>query len=334
MRIYGVIFRVMPINYRKWVKNTLIYAGFSISPEMFAGFSFIYGLLLAICVSFFVYITGIRVLNFSTNILTIISGLLTLIVFEIIMHSIPLFISDKIAKFVDEILPDALRLVSANIRSGLTPDKAFLLSARPEFGPLEKQIRSTAKMTLSGTPIEEAIQVIPKNINSKATKRSIDLLVEGIARGGNLANLLDGLADDIRQTKILKREVQAYVMMYAIFIFFAAGIGAPLLYGISSFLVETMQQMGSQVSVKQSFSGSMKFMTFQGIMISSDFLMLYSILSLTVTSIFGGILIGLIQEGEEKAGLRYIPLLLLVSLSVFFIARFFVTRVFTSITVG
>jgi MFS-type transporter involved in bile tolerance (Atg22 family) len=62
--------------------------------------------------------------------------------------------------------------------------------------------------------------------------------------------------------------------------------------------------------------------------------MLYSILSLTVTSIFGGILIGLIQEGEEKAGLRYIPLLLLFSLSIFFLARFFVTRVFTSITVG
>jgi len=328
MRLYEIIFRVMPKGYKKWVKNYMNYAGFTISPQKYVGFSLLYGLLLALSISFFVFVLGLSMLGLSTGVLTFISGLMVFIVFEVFMHSIPLFVSDRIAKFTDEILPDALRLISANIRSGLTPDKALLLSARPEFGPLEKQIRKSAKFALSGEPIEEAVQTISKNINSKAVKRSIDLLVEGMGRGGNLASLLDGLANDIRQTKILRREVHAFVMMYAIFIFFAAGIGAPMLYGISSFLVETMKEIGGSVSVQQTFTGSMRFMTFQGITIEPEFLMLYSLSALGVTSIFGGLLMGLIQEGSEKAGMKYIPILLLISLGVFFLARALVVGLF------
>jgi flagellar protein FlaJ len=331
MRFYDIIFHAMPKAYRSWMKNYLNYSGFTISPEKYSGFSLIYGLLLGMSIAFSVYVLDISVLGFSVNQLVLISGLSTFFLFEVFMHAALLFISDKIANFTDEILPDALRLISANIRSGLTPDKALLLSARPEFGPLEKQIINSAKLTFSGKPIEEAIQTISNNINSRAIKRSIELLIEGMARGGNLANLLDGLSDDIRQTKILKKEVQAYVMMYAIFIFFAAGIGAPLLYGISSFLVEMMKEIGGSINIKQAVTGSMRFMSFRGITISTDFLILYSLSALGVTALFGGILMGLIQEGSEKAGFKYVPILFFISLTLFFIVRMMVKSAFSSI---
>lgn len=331
MRFYDSIFHLMPKPYRNWIKTYLNYAGFKISSETYSSFSIIYGILLGISITFLVYALGISVLGFSAEQFALISGLSSFLLFEVFMHAVLLVISDKIANFTDEILPDALRLISANIRSGLTPDQALLLSARPEFGPLEKQIINSSKLTFSGKPIEEAIQTISNNINSKAIKRSIELLVEGMARGGNLANLLDGLSDDIRQTKILKKEVQAYVMMYAIFIFFAAGIGAPLLYGISSFLVETMQQIGGSVNVQQTISTGMKYMTFQNVNISVDFLILYSLSALGVTALFGGILMGLIQEGSEKAGFKYVPILFLISISLFFIVRMIVKGLFVSI---
>lgn len=322
-RFYKTVFRMMPKGYREWIKYQLDCANFSIPMDDYVGFSLLYGLTLGIILFLISFI-----LRLTTVYMSIVLGISTFAVFEAVIHAIPLLVADKRAKFTDEILPDALRLISSNIRSGLTPDKAFLLSARPEFGPLEKQIRDSAKLTLSGLSIEEAIKNIPKKINSKALRRSIDLLVEGISRGGNLAGLLDELANDIRQTKILRNEVQAFVMMYAIFIFFAAGIGAPLLYGISSFLVKTMQEMGSRVSIDQSVPTSMKFMTFQGIEISQDFLMYYISISLGITAFFGSLLMGLIQEGKEKAGLKYIPILLIVSLSVFFFTRMFVERMF------
>lgn len=328
MRIYEIVFRAMPKGYRNWVKKHINYAGFTISPGKYAGFSIIYGIVLGLSITFIVYLLGLSLLGLTTGTLTIVFGLISFFVFEAFMHSLLIVVSDKIANFTDDILPDALRLISANIRSGFTPDRALLLSARPEFGPLEKQIIKTAKLTFSGQPLGDALQTMPKNINSSALKRSVDLLVEGIQRGGNIASLLDGLSNDIRQTKILKKEVQAFVMMYAIFIFFAAGIGAPLLYGISSFLVETMKEIGGAVDVSATLPGTMKFMAFAGIKVETQFLMLYMISALSITSIFGGLIMGLIKSGTEKAGLKYIPILFTLSVGIFFLVRMFVTKIF------
>lgn len=332
MRIYEVVFRVMPKGYQNWVKRYMNYSGFTLSPGKYAGFSLIYGVLLAFSVLFTVYMFDLTLLGLSTGQLMIVFSLVSFFVFEAFMHSVLIFVSDKIANFTDDILPDALRLISANIRSGFTPDRALLLSARPEFGPLEKQIIKTAKLTFSGQPLEDAMQIMPKNINSNALKRTVDLLVEGMRRGGNIANLLDGLSNDIRQTKILKKEVQAFVMMYAIFIFFAAGIGAPLLYGISSFLVETMKEIGGVSEVSATVPGTMKFMAFSGVQVETQFLMLYMVSALSVTSIFGGLIMGLIQQGSEKAGLKYIPVLFGISITIFLLVRMFVTRVFGIMT--
>lgn len=325
MRLYEILFRMTPNGYRKWVKRMLNCSDFRILPENYIGFSIIYGILLLITV----LITCIIIhMGFIVSILIAFS---VSAVFEAFMHAIPLVIADNRAKFTDEILPDALNLISSNIRSGSTPDQAFLLSARPEFGPLETQIRKSAKLTLSGESIEDAIQTIPENIDSRTLRHTIELLIEGISKGGSLANLLDGLANDIRQTRILKKEVEAFVMMYAIFIFFAAGIGAPLLYGISSYLVETMQRLGSSVPTQQGFTGSSKFMTFQSIQINQGFMRMYMLISLTITSIFGALLMGLIQEGTEKAGFKYIPMLLLLSIGIFFLSRFLVMSIFGTI---
>jgi hypothetical protein len=323
MRIYEFVYRAMPEGYRKWIEDQMRCADFTIPPSKYSGFSMFYGLAIGVFTLLIVLLLDLVNLQIS-----IVIGLFASIVFEIFMHVLPMMVADKRAKFADEVLPDALRLISSNIRSGLTPDKALLLSARPEFGPLEKEIRTSAKLTVSGEPIESAVQAITKRINSKTLKYCVDLLTEGIIRGGNLPSLLDGLANDIRQTKILKKEVQAIVMMYAIFIFFAAGIGAPLLYGISSFLVKTMQEIGGKATVSSNLPSGMKFMTFQEIKLTPEFLMIYVSISLGVTALFGGMLVGLIQEGSEKAGLKYIPVLLALSLSIFFLTRMVVERMF------
>lgn len=325
MKFYETIFHITPKGYRRWIRKHLEYANFSIDPEKYVGFTFFFSIIFGIMIALLLLL-----FDFSMK-LVILSALSTFLLFQAIPHFLLIMVADRIAKFTDKILPDALRLVSANIRSGLTPDKALLLAARSEFGPLKDQILMSAKLTLSGESIENALKEIPKRINSKALKRSIDLLVEGIIHGGSLAHLLDGLANDIRQTETMKRDVHAFVMMYAIFIFLAAGIGAPLLYGISSYLVETMAKMTATTPVQSIATANIKFMPFKGMHIKSEFLTLYNFLALSITSIFGGILIGLIQEGSEKGGLKYIPLLFVLSIGIYFISRMLAIGIFGTI---
>lgn len=322
--IYETLFRRLPKRYMRWIKDYLRYSDFTIKPEKYGGFSVFYGFLLGLVLfSVLAFVSSIKI--------AIIISVFSFLLFEALMHSILILVSDSRAKTTEEILPDALRLMASNIKSGLTPDKALILSARPEFGPLEKGIRKAAKLTISGKPTEEAIQSISMEINSKALKRTVDLLAEGMRRGGNLVHLLEGLADDIRQSKILKREIKSFVMMYVIFIFFAAGIGAPLLYAISSYLVQTMTTIGSNINIEGGVTGGMQLMTFKGVELDQGFLRMYSLLSIGITSLFGGMLIGLVQEGSERAGIKYIPVLLLVSVFIYFLSSMLVTNVFGTI---
>lgn len=321
--IYNSVFKILPKVYTQWVKKYLNYANFTIPIEKYTGFSVIYGTILFLSI-----FSILIILNITTTIFSAIISLIILIVFEVFMHGILILVADSRANFTEEILPDALRLISSNIRSGLTPDKALMLSARPEFGPLEEEIRKAAKKTLSGESIEDAIKIIPERINSRPLERTINLISEGMAKGGSLQQLLDGLANDIRETRLMKKEVSAQVMVYAIFIFFAVCIGAPILLAVSGHLVRTMSELSKTIDVKQTITAGFLTLRFQTFEIEASFLLLYSLASLSVTSVFGGMLIGLLQEGSEKAGLKFIPVLLIIGVSIFLVTRMLITKFF------
>ncbi|MEM5799511.1 MAG: type II secretion system F family protein [Candidatus Aenigmatarchaeota archaeon] len=316
--IYRYLYRLMPKFYSEWVKSYLKYANFSIPEEKFVGFTILYGFMLLI--SFYILFW---LLNISY-----IFALAIFVVFEIFMHITLVLVADSRANFADEILPDVLSLFSSNIRSGLTPDKALMLTARPEFGPLEEQIKRAAKKTLSGESIEDAIKVIPERINSKILERTVKLLSEGMAKGGSLQNLLDSLANDIRESKLIKKEISAQVMVYAIFIFFAVGIGAPVLLATSNHLIETMSAISSNIKLDKVSMPTQIPVKIQNINIDTSFLLKYSLSSLVITSIFGGLLVGLIKDGTEKAGIKYIPILLILSIGIFFLAKLMIFKFF------
>jgi flagellar protein FlaJ len=299
----------------------LIYANLSYSPEWYVGFSLSYGIILAF-VSILLYAFGIIPFGYAVLLFAII-----FVLFEVLMHSILVIRTDNRTRFVEDMIPDFLRLLSSNIRSGFTIDKALLLSARPEFGYLEKEIRLTANETISGESAEGALKKMVDRFNSESLKRSMGLLAEGIMKGGNLPNLLDNLAEDLRQVKTLKKEVKSIVMMYVIFIFFASGVGAPLLYSVSGFLVTSMGEIGGKIDTS-SIPGNAPFMKFKITEMDPGFLNIYSTLAILITSVFGGLLIGLVQDGSERAGLKFIPILLLISMSIYFVSKIALIGIF------
>jgi flagellar biosynthesis protein FliQ len=84
-----------------------------------------------------------------------------------------------------------------------------------------------------------------------------------------------------------------------------------------------MSTIGSKLKLPEnpSYTG-VGGLRFGLVKVSSDFIRAYCLLTLTFSSIFGGLLIGLLQEGREKAGLKYIPLLLAINFTIYFAARF------------
>ncbi len=315
----------MPKNYKNWLEAHIGYCDLKIEPEKLFGSLLFLGALISISISLLLFL-----LKFLSFFYFIFSFLLLFLICEIIFHGLFVFTADSRANYVEEILPDALQIISSNMRAGLTHDKAILTSARPEFGPLEKELRNAAKETLSGKPLEEALRNMTKKIKSKLLERTVYLLIEGMEKGGSITALLESIATDIRQVRILKREIKSYVMMYGIFIFFAACIGAPLLYSVSIFLVETMSRFGGGIELEELPQAQVKLPlgTIKISEISPEFLSLYSYLAIGITTFFGSLLIGLVQEGTEKAGLKFLPIFLPIGFGVFLISQIAIRAIF------
>ena len=245
-------------------------------------------------------------------------------------------IADSRAAEVEKVLPDALQLMSANIRAGMTVDRAIWLAARPEFGIFEEEIRKVGAKTLGGKPIKTALLEIKQRIKSDILDKTVRLLIEGIESGGELANLLEETAANIRVTQAVKREIKASVTTYSIFIVFAAVLGAPMLYSLSMFFVEVMTQLwapdilgGIDISGGGSM-GSGLLAKAGAPQITPDQLFWFAVASILTTTFFGSLITGLIQTGKEKNGLRYIPLFMLGALAVFFIAQVLIKYLFGS----
>lgn len=251
---------------------------------------------------------------------SIVSGVITLFVAFISINIIIKFrkslkVSDR-RKKIEEVFPDFLQLVSSNLRAGMTVDKAMLLSSRPEFAPLDKEILQTGKEISTGKPIAIALKSMAERIGSEGVTKTLLIILSGIRAGGNLAVLLEDTARIMRQRGVVEKKAASQVLMYVIFIFLAVSAFAPGLFSLSGVLVGTMTDMMGGVS-PDSVPSDLP-VSFSSISISEEFIYYFSIIFITVMNIMASLILGLVSKGSEKEGLRNLPIMLILSLGIFF----------------
>ncbi|MFH1779521.1 MAG: type II secretion system F family protein [Candidatus Micrarchaeota archaeon] len=301
-------------SYNQFFKKIFSTADVDISVEKFSQrvllYSILFGLALALFLGKYSEIFGL--LGFFTGFLSV----------HLFFYALLLFISRRRATVVEELLPDFLALMAANIRSGMTPDRALLLSSRKELGPLANEIDKAAKKSLTGAPLDEVFLSMSERIDSDLFSKTIDLIVQGVRSGGNLGLLLERTSFDLRRFAAVRKEVQATVLIYEIFIFFATAIGAPVLYGISTVLVEVISKLKPAVQAPVPGIGFASSVSASGAGISVDALIIFSVLALFITNLFGSMAMGAIYSGKKIDGIKYFPIMIGIALFLFFLVRF------------
>ncbi|MFH2028670.1 MAG: type II secretion system F family protein [Nanoarchaeota archaeon] len=289
----------------------LKYAAVSIHPDRFVGFIAVFNSLLAIGISIYI------ALFYNTTIVPV--AVLSFLCLQAFVYFFLLLRADAKAKFVEGILPDVLQLMASNLRAGFTADKAFLLSARPEFGPFQEEINKVGKEITLGKNIDDALIDMSGKTRSEKLSKTVELIISGLRSGGELASLLEQTAKNLRQEDIVDRRIKANVMMYVIFIFSAVCFGAPLLFGLSSFVVEVLTQSFGGINTSAAVSLPISFSESS---IDIKFVVMFSTVFLITSSFLGSLVLGLIAKGKERDGLRFMPLLVGISVGFFFFIRF------------
>jgi hypothetical protein len=318
--VYERIASLLPDRLVNWIKEQLVYVGIDLDEQRFAGFvlAFGAGISAAIALNAYVFLGFPFMASFVLSFAVFAGGTFFWV------NSI----AESKGQFVEKILPDALQLIASNIKAGLTTERSLFISARPEFGPLSHELRETSKRIMSGERIEKALLNISRKIKSKVLERTMWLITQGIKSGGQISDLLIELSDDLREENALKAEIQANVSMYVMLIFFSATLGAPLLFGISSYIVGVLaEQTGSigitpeQISEFTARSPALRLVGIPQVKITQEFIIFFSQVALFFTCLFASMTLGVIGTGKEKGGIRYLPIMLAIAFALFHITR-------------
>ena len=318
-------YRLISVLYPKRVKDNykklLDYANVKIEINKFIGFIIFFGAGLSVAIAFYLTIFNAPIL---------ISFILSFAVLQLIIYFWLLLKVNAKSVYIEMVLPDALQLMASNLKAGMTVDRALLLSARAEFGPLKDEINRVGKEITIGRDISESLLGISKRIKSDKLEKTLRLIVTGLNSGGELASLLEQTSRNLRTQEFVEQKVRSNVRMYVLFIFTAIGFGAPLLFGLSSFLVEVITNIVSQVEFPKISTVNLPLSLFK-VNISSSFIMSYIIISLITTATLGSLMLGLINKGEEKYGIKLIPALIGISILVFFLVRYLISNLLSGL---
>lgn len=337
MGFYETIGRLLSRKRIRSMEKSLAGAGIVVSAESFVGFllvvlalvSFLVFLLLlnTSALSRFVYAMteGAYFLpDYAAIILSlVVAAVSTFIVLGAFVWALVLLQTESRRAAVEAVLPDFLTLMAGNVRSGMTLDQAMWYAAKPEFGIFSIEVRTVVKNAFSGEPIEKSLDRLDMRFNSRVLHRTILLLKQALATGGEIAQILEETAQDAREVSMHKKDIASTLLVYIIFLVFASTLGAPFLFSVSTTLIGVLSMAFAYMpSGGLDYSGGMPtsfFATPSAPSISTDEFFWFSMALIFVTSLIGSLLLGIVQGGSKTQGIKYFPFMLIVSYIVYFV---------------
>lgn len=225
---------------------------------------------------------------------------------------------------VEEVLPVFLQLTAANIRAGMSPDAALWQAVRPRFGVLAKEVEMVAKDTLAGESLSAALRKFSGRYDSVLLKRSVNLLIEGMEAGAELADVLNKVAMNIQESRLLQKEMTANIATYTIFIGSAAILAAPVLLALAAQLLSVLNRLVSSIGGSLESSASqvsgLSFFALGTAAVDPAHFRVFAIVMLLVTSLFSSMMISAMKRGTILEGMKNVPLFMGISLLLYLVA--------------
>lgn len=245
-------------------------------------------------------------------------------VFVIILAMIIYFFSDLLifnrTLRMEAVLPDFLEVVSSNLRGGMSFEQSLWAALSPEFSVLSDEISLAAKKVITGTELDVSLEEFVTKYDSDLLKRTISLLISEIKSGGKIADILEKIIINLKETKKLKAEMATSVISYMIFIGAVVIVIAPGLFALSYNIMDIVSGFTNKLAAATRFAGggAMPF-SFSEVQADTEGFKNFSIAALIVISVFSSMIISILEKGNIRAGIKYIPIFMGGSVTFYFI---------------
>jgi pilus assembly protein TadC len=272
--------------------------------------------------------------NASLLVLSFLSVFLLLTILSVLVILLVYFYLDiKIyqrTREMEELLPDYLQVVASNLKGGLTFENALWGAIKPQFKVLANEMAEVAKKVMTGYSVKRALLELSQKYDSPMLRRSVDLIISEVESGGNIADLLEHIVEHLKETKALKEELSASAIAYVIFISVIVVVVSPLLFALSYNLLIVILGFIENLASATARAGVLPFSISTGNVNPNDF-KIFSVSTIIVISFFASLIVSIVEKGNIKAGLKYIPPYLFGSLFFYWIFLKVLTAVFSTL---
>ncbi len=339
-RIYFTVSGICPQNISHTIQKKLIHAGIEEEVDVWLGRA----VLTAFLFAFAALVTS---MVFSPTLSKLIPQIATMSQLEFIISvSFPSFILIALlivflyyvyifyriqtrTDAVEKVLPDFLLILISNLHAGMSPFSAFVNAARPEFGPLEEEIRKVAIRSSSSQSLTVALNDLSDRIDSKIFQKTIVFFDKAIRSGGQMAKILHASADEIRHIQEMRTELFSQSMSYIIFLGFTITLITPYLISISGQFLEMFLKI--KESTTTGASKTLNVSLFQGEMtITAGFVESIGYIFLFIVSLFISFFIGSLMRGKPLFGIKYFPWFAIASIGMFIISKAMISNLLAS----
>lgn len=210
-------------------------------------------------------------------------------------------------KMIEEHFPDFLRDLSESKRSGMTLPKAIDAATRAHYGPLSQEVKLLAAQISWGLSFERALVKFSGRIRSKLVKQAVMIITEAQRSGGDIADILDTVATDIRTLKDIESERKSKLKVYLISIYFIFF----LFLGILVVLAKTFIPATPQLSALSEIMGT------QASKLSEDDYKTFFFHISLMQALLAGLVGGQMGEGSVISGFKHSLVMIIITLIVF-----------------
>ncbi|NPA86912.1 MAG: hypothetical protein GXO00_02800 [Candidatus Diapherotrites archaeon] len=212
----------------------------------------------------------------------------------------------------EKYFPQFLKDIADVYRSGMSLVQAIYQVSKQNYGELTPQIKKLAVRLSWGVPFEEAFRLFAKETGSPLIEGATLIILEAFSSGGNVADVLETVAEDIRRLRTLQEERRSRFSpfigtMYTVFL-----ISIGLSYVLLNVLLPEMPVLPSlslSFTPGGTASGAASIPEYSLKVIFLHLLLIQALVS--------GLLAGIVGEGSWTAGLKHALIMGFIALIAF-----------------
>jgi hypothetical protein len=228
---------------------------------------------------------------------------------------------------LETILPEFLRLVSANHRAGITMEMSLWKANRPRFGVLSEEINEVAKNTFAEGNLVGPLQKFAAKYDSNMLRRVVSNMVEGIKTGADMSSLLDDISANITTIKTTRKEMASEVENYMLFISLTVLVISPLMFSLSHKMTGVIESVKSTLAETLMGEEETAMPLPLELKVSTgkrDFRYYFDVfvyLMITTNSLVSVMLMSLVKYGNVKQELKRIPVFFIIGTLLYMIFK-------------